>query len=242
MQEFLILISDYLKGKSIYAPIRRALSLLFSISIASFIYEKIYGKYDWLSITEYKEILNFFVKGTFFIPFSIFLLSTVFTQAISSILFLTISHFQTTKWEKAIIDYQIKKDGINNELEKLVEVSGRMTPITYSYPMLLELANKIKEKLTEDVFEKMTKVLETRKQELESNFHTCTKLIIAISIYYSSLPQFGGLLYIIILIVVLATMFLIWIAHCILGVFPTIARKFHKVLEQITLDQSKMNN
>lgn len=241
MKELTLFISDYIKGKSVYAPLRRILSLLFSISIASFVYVKVYGEYSWFSFTDYKAILDFFIKGHFFIPFCVFIITAGIIQAFSSLIFILISHFQTTKWERAIIAYQIKRESIKNNIDKVIEVSEAVTPVKLSYPMLLELGKKIQEKMTDEMHEKLNKELIKPKQDLEANFHACTKLIIAISIYFGSLPQFGIWLYSIAVVVVLITMCLLWISHCFLGILPTLARKFYKVVEQFVLDNNVRN-
>jgi hypothetical protein len=238
MKELTLFISDYLKGKSVYAPLRRVLSLLFSISTASFFYERIYGQYSWYSFADYKAILDFFIKGHFFIPFCVFLITVGIIHAFSSILFITISHFRTTKWEREIIAYQIKKENVQSTVDKVIEVSGTVTPIKFNYPMLVELAKRIKENMTDEMHENLKKELAKPKLDLEASFHTCTKLIIAISIYFGSLPQFGILLYLTEMIIVLITMYLLWIAHCFLGVLPTLSRKFNKVVEQFISDHS----
>ena len=65
-------LNDYLEGKKVYPVLSRILNLLFVASITSFIFEKFYFKYTWLDISDYKSILDFLIKGRFFIPFPYF--------------------------------------------------------------------------------------------------------------------------------------------------------------------------
>jgi hypothetical protein len=110
MNEIFIIAGDYLKGKSVYPAFRRMLNLLFNISIASFIYEKFYGNYSWLNYNDYRGILDFFIKGNFFIPFSIFLVVFGTTQFLSIALFNALNHFKTLKITREILQYQFKKE------------------------------------------------------------------------------------------------------------------------------------
>jgi len=83
MKELFNIASYYIQGKPVYPPIRKVLTVLFITSIASFIYEKIYGRYTWLNYNDYKGFLDFFIKGRFFIPFSIFIVVYGVTQFLS---------------------------------------------------------------------------------------------------------------------------------------------------------------
>jgi hypothetical protein len=107
MSEILFII---LKGKSVYPAVRRLLILLFNVSIASFLYEKFYGKYTWLNYNDYKGILDFFIKGHFFIPFSIFVMVYGTLQFLSISLFYAINHFKSVKMIKEILQYQFNKE------------------------------------------------------------------------------------------------------------------------------------
>lgn len=91
MNELFLFIGDYLKGQNVYPVFRRILNLLFNISITSFFYEKCYGDYTWFNYYDYKGILDFFIKGGFFIPLSIFLVVYGTTQFLAMIIFSTTS-------------------------------------------------------------------------------------------------------------------------------------------------------
>src|SRR5437867_1618468 len=92
MNQLFLVAADYLKGRPVYAPIRRGLNFLFIVSITSFIYQKFYGSYTWYDITNYKAILNFFINGDFFIPLSIYLIVYSFIIFVSGSTFAMLVH------------------------------------------------------------------------------------------------------------------------------------------------------
>ncbi len=102
MKELFNIANYYIEGKPIYAPIIRLLNLLFLLCISSFIYEKIYGVYEWLDISDYKSILNYLIKGKFFIPFSIFITVYSITQFISFMIIRVIMHLFSVKIQQKI--------------------------------------------------------------------------------------------------------------------------------------------
>lgn len=235
MNKYLFIIADYLKGKSIYSPVRRILNLLFNISIASFIYEKTYGKYTWLNYDNYKGILDFFIKGKFFIPFSIFFAVYSLTQILSVILFTSINHFKTLKWTKEIIAYEVRNDLIEERLNTISEVSKYVSPIVITKPLLIELYNNLKSDLTVEMYNKIENELREPKENLEATFHLFLRGLIAISIYFLSLSQFGWVLFIIILLTLLVGMYLILLAYRFLDILPALVRKLHTETEKYIL-------
>jgi hypothetical protein len=228
IQDALLILSDYLKGKSIYPPVRRVLNLLFAVSIASYFYEIAYGNYTWLDYTDYKSLLDFLIKGKFFIPFSIFIVVNLSIQGISNLVFIPISHFVTLKWARIIVNYELRKESIDEGVNKVIEVSAVVTPVHLNEQMLVEVGRELKEKITIEVQEKIERDLAKPKRDIEANFHFAFKGIIAITIYFISLSQFGWVLYSMTLLLTVFAMFLLVISHCFLGILPALVRRFHK--------------
>jgi hypothetical protein len=130
MNEIFIIVGDYLKGKSVYPALRRMLNLLFDISIASYVYEKFYGTYSWLNFNDYKGILDFFIKGNFFIPFSIFIVVYGTTQFLSLAFFSILNHFKSLKITQEILQFQFKKEAVEERLIEINKVSKYVSPIS----------------------------------------------------------------------------------------------------------------
>ena len=201
MNYLFLLLGDYLKGKSVYPAFRRMLNLLFNISIASFVYEKCYGNYTWLNYNDYKSILDFFIKGNFFIPFSIFLVVYGTTQFLSIAFFGALNHFKTIKITREILQYQFKKETVDERLKEIKKVSKYVSPISLTKNTMLEVYQELRKHITPEAFEEIEKGLKEPKQNLEANFSLAFRMAIAITIYFFSLPQFGWLLYLTAMIV-----------------------------------------
>ncbi len=232
MNEIFIIAGDYLKGKSVYPAFRRMLNLLFNISIASFLFEKCYGKYSWLNYNDYKGILDFFIKGNFFIPFSIFLVVYSLTQFLSTAVFITINHFKTISITREILEYQFKKETIDEGLAEINKVSKYVSPIRLTKNIILAGYQELRNHITPEAFEEIEKGLKEPKQNLESNFSLAFRMLIAITIYFITLPQFGWALYILAMIVLLLGMYALMIGYRFFDILPTIMRRFHYQAEE----------
>lgn len=243
MNEIFLIAADYLKGKSVYPPMRRALDLLLNISIASFVYEKCYGTYTWLSYNDYKGMLSFLIKGEFFIPFSIFIAVYGITHLLAQFIFTATNHFKMLKWTRKILYYEIKTRTIDKHLKELDKASKKVSPVRLTKPLMIELFNKLKDQLTPEAFHNLETALKEHKQGLQSNFYTAFRLVIAITIYFISLPQFGWLLFLIVGITLIVSMYIILLAYCFLDVLPTLVRRMQSEAEKYILelqqDQSK---
>lgn len=243
MNEIFIIAGDYLKGKSVYPAFRRMLNLLFNISIASFVYEKCYGNYSWLNYNDYKGILDFLIKGNFFIPFSIFLVVYGTTQFLSIAFFSALNHFKTIKITQEILQYQFKKETVDERLKEIKKVSKYVSPISLTKNTMLEVYQELKKHLTPEAFEEIEKGLKEPKQNLEANFSLAFRMVIAITIYFFSLPKFGWLLYLIAMIVLFIGMYVLMISYRFLDIIPTLLRKFHHQAEEyLELHTQKAND
>ncbi len=245
MNEIFIIAGDYLKGKSVYPAFRRMLNLLFNISIASFIYQKCYGNYTWLNYNDYKGILDFFIKGNFFIPFSIFLVVYGTTQFLSIAFFSALNYFKTIKITREILQYQFKKETVDERLKEINKVSKIVSPIRLTKNTMLEVYQELRNHITPEAFEEIEKGLKEPKQNLEANFSLAFRMVIAITIYFFSLPQFGWLLYLTAMVVLIVGMYVLMISYRFLDIIPTLMRKFHHQAEEYLkahIEQSTQNN
>ena len=109
MNDLLLVVGDYLKGKTIIPQIRWILNFIFTISITSFFYERIIGPYSWIEITDYKGILDFFVKGNFYVPLFMYVIVYVSISLLSYVLFDIFVNKKSVKWTEKIIKYELIK-------------------------------------------------------------------------------------------------------------------------------------
>ncbi|HAD81539.1 MAG: hypothetical protein A2509_01280 [Candidatus Edwardsbacteria bacterium RIFOXYD12_FULL_50_11] len=231
MNDLFFIAADYIKGNSIYRPVRRIFNLLFNISIASFIYEKIYEQYYWFDYYDYKSILDYFVKGNFFIPLSIFIAAYGITHIISLTTFYLITYSKTVKWTKSIIDYKVKKETVANKINEISAISKKVIPIELTETMLIEVYNHLKNKLTPENYNNIEKGLTEQKNELMANYHFIFRALITITIYFISLSTFGWLLYLLTTLTLLVTLYLLTLSYRLLDILPVLFSKFQAEAE-----------
>jgi hypothetical protein len=239
MKELFLVCGDYLKGKEIYPPIRRAITLLVNISVASFIFEKCYGKYTFLDIQDYKGIVAFFIKGNFFIPFALFIIVCGITYLFSTFIFIAITHFRSTYLIRKIVSYEVKKDEIKDLITSTTKIPKYASPIDLTEDILVNLYAQFRTELKPEVIDSIAQQLELPKKNIESNFHLGFRLLIVITIYFSSIPQFGWVLYVISILTIIIAIYLQMISYQFLAILPTLIRKFHAVAENYFLTLNK---
>jgi hypothetical protein len=78
----------YVQKRPLFTVARRILNILFTSNIASFLLEKYFYKYTWLDVSDYKGILNFFVRGTYLLPLALFVVTYIIIGLISEAIML----------------------------------------------------------------------------------------------------------------------------------------------------------
>lgn len=222
MKDLLFVFTDYLKGNPVYPEIRRDLNLILNINISSFLYEKIIGKYTWIEILDYKSILDFFVKGNFIIPLSLYVL-TYSTIAITAFLFFDLR----LNYKKIIATERIKsnewdKERFDEMLESLTKFNLKFKVASYSKEkIILFYKNKIRSASKNDIDE-IEKLIEIQKRNLSTLFSLIYKMLIAVIIYYFSLSNFPLGLFASALIIFGGIIFLIIMAYRLIDILPTL--------------------
>lgn len=239
-------LADYLKGKTMYPSIRRGLNLLFSISITSFLFEKIYFAYSWPDITNYKLILDFFVKGQFIVPFSIFLVVHGITYFIPSVIFSVYNFRKSVKLTRKIIAYEVGESTINDQLRRFNVLSKNLSPVPLTRESLVDIYLQFKDDLTPESLDELQKSCDEEKAKLEDNFIFAFRTLVFISIYFSVISYFGWILFVITLLVVLGYMVLLLIGYRFLDLLPMAVKKFKyladKYVHNYLKDQDTANS
>lgn len=183
------LIAEYIKGKSMYPPLRRLLTLLLYVSISSYFYTLIFGKYDLDFLDDYKSIIYYFINGEFIIPFTILIITFIIVRALSYILFLLITQWKTLT------------EGICDSLKH--------KPITVEKTVAFNLT-KPKEKIPEKHVKYNTEI-KPQLNTIELNFNLCVLIFIAETVYFISLDKFSCMIYIfsVLIIIVIACLLII---------------------------------
>ncbi|HEX3385431.1 MAG TPA: hypothetical protein VHS53_09595 [Mucilaginibacter sp.] len=229
-------VKDYLQGKPVYPVARRAMNFLFSVSISSFIFEKFYFKYNWLDVTDYKSILDFLIKGYFFIPFSIFVIVHYSLDWFSHIFYSSFISIGSDKFQKKIIALTFKKSdakGILKTLKKNPVLKKQDEPWFYAFYQ--HVVNSV----TPEQWQKILSELDKKKNDNEKNFQLAVKAIFTISIYFWSVPFFGWRLYTLVIIVLLLILILLYWGYLIMELSPLALQKLH---QEVTMYMERIND
>lgn len=232
MKELLDIAYYFIHGKTVYPAIRRLLNLLLNICIASFFYEIFFGSYTWIDYKDYKAILDFFIKGQFFIPFSIFLVVYGITQFISETVFTLLNHIKSVKLQREILSYQFSKKTIDEKIAEIQPISRIIVPIDITPELIVKVYQELRKDLKPEVYTEIENELKEPRHNLQSNFILLFRALIGITIFKFSLPQYNLGLYIMTSIILLCSMYIMMLAYRLLDILPTLLRKFQHQAEE----------
>jgi hypothetical protein len=233
MQLFSFILDNYLKGRSTYAPLRRILDFLFSASITSFLFQKLYFKYHWLDITDYKGIIDFFINGNFFIPFILFLIVHFGTYFLAYGFFSLTTLHKSARWIKKVLRFRLKRKDISGIAKKVNKNPVVVLPWKLDATILLKYYNHIKKTVPAEQWEKAEISLKNQKLNIERNFVLVVKSIIAVTIYcFKTAPHFGIILYAIVILSLAGGLAFLWYSYLVLDIIPTLFRKIDSEVQQ----------
>jgi len=220
-------INDYLQGKSIYHTVRRILNLVFSISISSFLFERFYFKYDWLDVTDYKGIINFFIKGNFFVPFCIFIVVHYLLEWLSYITYSLMTYVKSVKIQRWIYSLEFKRKDAKQISSFLNKNPFNSIPLKIDEQWFLKIYDHLVKTIPPEQLTQMEVELVRVKDSNEKNFQFALKALVAISIYFSIIPYFGWKLYVLVVIILLMIVASLFLGFLLLENAPYAVRKFH---------------
>lgn len=200
------LLFKYLSGGNISIILIRILDPIFSMIIASYIFEYFYFKYSIINITEYSQLIKFILNGEFVIPFSLVLTVHITLLIISGL----IHNFCTTKIKISIS--KILSNTIRNDINKNLNRNGSLTKLKIS---LREL-NQI-------------------RAELEFSFLFIVKSIIITIWIYCSMEMYGTILFILMLFFLLVGILLNLFLFILLDLLPDIIESIENPEKDINL-------
>lgn len=181
MIEQLLQIGDIIVQKRYIIYLRAFFNIVLVGSLTSYLYIHFYGDYTIYSISDYKEIAQFFLSGEFIKVSAIFFLSFLTTNIISAILFEIFNYGTRRRIKKAILEAKGFKEleefenEIQNELEKrYIQKPPRMLLVVYPY---------LKEIAESDEFFETIQEIEMNKHELRNSFLFITRLVICLIFY-----------------------------------------------------------
>lgn len=232
MSDFYQIVSDYFKGKSIYPVSRRFFNLLFNVSISSFIYEKIYGSYYLLNFSEYNKIFTFLIKGQFFIPLTIFLIVATLTYIIGTITIASLTHFQNIKITTHIATMSVEPYEINKGLKQLAILSKFSGPMQLSKAMIIDLYLAHRHEISIDAIRQISATCNDAKENLSKNIILIIRGLIAITIYFSILPQFSLWLFLTLFIISIGLIYFFCKSFLVVDNLPLLVQKVYEAAEK----------
>lgn len=241
MQPFSFILDNFLRGKETYAPMRRVLNIIFSLSIASFLFETFYFRYEWMDLTDYKGFLHFFVDGDFIIPFILFLVAHYVTYFMGSLIFTLTTNKTSTKWISNIVKIKIKKRDLDNLTKRVYKNRALKLPFKVEQSWLVHTYLHLKQSIHARQWKRAEILLKRQTQIIEKNFLLLFKAILTVTIYFFTVPHFGGLLYGITIAGLIAGLAVLWYSYLVLYVLPIIMRKIDHELQQYLAEQAIQN-
>jgi hypothetical protein len=230
MNEILKLVSNYLDGRPTFPVVRRILNILFNISISAYFLELYHGHYDWFNFTDYKRILDFFIRGNYIVPLIIFVLVHFSISFISKLFFEFFCFFYTNKLHSKILNFEYKPKEISQSISKVQDVSKLVVPVELT-PKIMERVYQEIKKIKPEILHDIENKIKDQKRVIESNFYLVFRTIVALIVLKITLADFGNGLFVLSIIFLLASLFFLKLAYWFLDISPTIARKFLSIAD-----------
>jgi len=225
MKEFLIYVSDYLKGKSIYSPALRFLNFYLSASISSSIFKRFYFNYSLLDLADYKGIYNYFIRGDFAVALLLFTIVHYGIGIVGESIFSLMTLKKSNEWTSLILKLKIKKKDYALFFKAINNNPIAPAPIKFDKGVIIKYFELLKKSISAEDWEKAKKAAELKKEEMKNNFKLAFKGIVALTIFFMSVPYFGWILYGISMLISLAGMAFFFYIYVVLDVFPLFVRK-----------------
>lgn len=232
MQPFNFIIENFLKGKETYPVLRRIVNLLLSLSITSYFFEWIYYPYEWLDITDYKAITDFFIKGFFIIPLLLFVTIHWGIQQLAYVFLVLTVQRKTARWIEKLSELKVKKTDLLTASKVASEQLGAKLSKEERLTWVARLYQYLKASVDPIQWSQIERKLGVQQAVVKSHFFLLVRLAIALTIYIFVLPHFGLALYVVATILTLAGLSILWYGYLILEILPVVVRKVDLEMQQ----------
>lgn len=219
MQQFDLLLRQFLEGRSIYGPVRRVLNFVFTVSLTSYLYTRVYGPYRIYELSERDAIIGFFTSGTFIIPFSLFVIVYFLTQWVAALFFLGCSNLALVIGAKYLREKRWKQREIRS-LMRDFERTKHYWPEQPSQIDMGRLVVLLRDQLNPQLLSELKEELKEPVKKAEASFILFARTALAVTVYFNALPQFGWRLYALIFTVLAVAMLILIAGVVILQVIP----------------------
>lgn len=226
MESVFSFINEYINGKPVYPVARRLLSFLFSLSITSFFFEKLYFNYQWINITDYKAILDFLIKGYFFVPLCLFVIVHYSLQGISLVFFTLMTVKKSSNLLKKLYAIEFKKTDSLRLIQSINDNPISASPFPFQESHFYELYQHLVTNIPKKQMEKFESGLKIKKEACEQNFYLIIKALFTVTIYFFAVSYFGWLLYFTTLLILITLLFVLYCGYLLLDLAPAAIKKF----------------
>jgi len=230
-------LKQFLEGQSIYGPVRRLLNFVFTTSLTSYLYVRFYGPYRIFEFGERDAIIEFFTSGFFTIPFSLFVIVYFVTEWLASGLFLIITNLALIVGAKYLREKRWARKDILSFMRD-VEQTKHYWPEQPSNMDMGRLVVLFRDQLSPQALSELKEELNEPVKKAEASFILFVRTTIAVSVYFIALPEFGGGLYALILVVLFMAMSILLGGVVVLQVFPHLMARVRSELVKYSEQRS----
>ena len=195
------------------------LNFVFTVSLTSYWYVRVYGPYRIYEFSERDAIIAFFTSGTFIIPFSLFVIVYYVTQWVASFVFLAFTNLALVLGAKYVREKRWKPREIRRLMREL-EATKHYWPEQPSGIDMGRLVVLFRDQLSPQVLAEIKEDLKEPVKKAEASFILFARTTLAVTVYFKALPQFGWRLYALILTVLVVAMLILIAGVVILQVIP----------------------
>jgi hypothetical protein len=225
MTDLLIYIADNVKSKSFYPLVRQGFNLVFISSITKYILSKTHPEVEIPNTLEYQRIVDFCIEGYFFIPFAIYFIVYLATKGISTGLFMWLGDLKNHKLTRRILAFQLEKNDLKEGFEGIDEVAQKVAVLGLTKEKLLELYTALKPRFNTRNLTKVLNKLEDEKDNLNNNFAMVLRGWLAVTIYFSTIPSFGLLLYLLSSVSIVICLAIFILGYKLADILPHVMKK-----------------
>lgn len=228
-------LADFLKDKKMLKVISQSLGFIFVASTASYIFQTFYFEYELNDISAYKENAEFLLDGRFFVPLCIFAILWGATYCFGYLLFFGFNDWIAQKIRRVILNYSIKSNPYKRAKTHLMRTQQVQEHLPQELPKdwHIKFYQAIKAKLKDEDIQAMEKGFVELKEDMIRKFIVIVRGFIAVTIYFNTLPHFGGILYSLAIgLFVIGTLIVI-LGYQLGELLPVAVRKYSFEMEQI---------
>lgn len=230
-KEIIPLLFDFIDRRELFPKVRRILSGLLNISIAHFLYVHFQGPYELLEISDYHGIINYFLKGGFFVALTYLAMAYGVSYILSMPVFPIAKELRTKKVRTFFNDKVLEGISTNDQTNLVHEIKQRLIQEKFATNVFTIAIATLIQRIDEREYELLSELANERQHIIQENTELSCRIILASIIYYAVIPEFGVWL---LVLWVAAASFYIWASsysYALYYVLPALIAKNNEVAE-----------